>query len=197
MTDQPFTRIIPRREPDGTISHVPLRDGYAVPHRFAADSDAISLDISVDTNGTAHCLGVIVRATEVGGDVTGDTLRRIPIARLVKLAVASAARYYAPIEPGSEPVFHVFRPGPRDAEFYAQYTEDARRPRRGSPLTDDHLQQVAGLYRAALERGDPPTQTIADELHAARSTAARWVSLARERGILGASLPGQAGERRN
>jgi hypothetical protein len=81
------------------------------------------------------------------------------------------------------------------ATFYERYAKDARRPRRGSPVTDEHLRRVAALYRAALERGDPPTQTVGDEMHAGRSTAARWVAKARERGLLGEALPGKAGER--
>jgi hypothetical protein len=51
------------------------------------------------------------------------------------------------------------------------------------------------VYRAAVENGDPPTQTIADVMHASRPTAARWVAKARERGMLGESLPGKAGEK--
>ena len=193
MPDSPFKRFISGREPDGTVSYAPLRDGYEVPQRFTAESDTLTLYIEVDSDGTRHCRGVAVRAPG-GGDVTSETLR-IPLARLVKQAVAGASRYRAPIEPGGEPVFHLFLRGPRDAEFYDEYTRDARRPRRGSPLNDDDLGEVAARYRAALKRGDPPTQTVADEMHAARSTAARWVAKARERGLLGASLPGQAGER--
>jgi hypothetical protein len=193
LSEQPFTRIEPAREPDGTISYVPLRGGYAVPRRFTAESATIALEIEVDSDGTRHCRAAAVRATG-DEDVTSETLR-IPLARLMKQAVAGASRYYASMEPGGEPVFHVFLRGPRDAEFYDEYTRDARRPRRGSPLNDEHLRQVTELYRAALERGDPPTQTVADEMHAARSTAARWVAKARERGLLGASVRGKAGER--
>jgi hypothetical protein len=69
-----------------------------------------------------------------------------------------------------------------------------RRPRRGSPITDANLNAVAERYREALERGDPPTQSVARELNVARSTAARWVTKARERGFLGPALQGRAGE---
>lgn len=75
-----------------------------------------------------------------------------------------------------------------------RYAKGGRRPRQGSPVTDHQLGEVAQLYRAAIAQGVPPTQTIADEMHAARSTAARWVGKARERGFLGAALPGRAGE---
>ena len=60
---------------------------------------------------------------------------------------------------------------------------------------DDKLRRLADLYRTALANGDPPTQTAADALGVPRSTVARWVAKARERGLLGAATPGKAGER--
>jgi hypothetical protein len=80
------------------------------------------------------------------------------------------------------------------AQFYERYARDARRPHRGSPVTDENLRQVAKLYRAAIKRGDPPTETVAETMHIARSTAARWVTRARERKLLGPALRGRAGE---
>ena len=62
-------------------------------------------------------------------------------------------------------------------------------------MTDEQLQRVATVYRAAIGRGDPPTQTIAAVMHASRPTAARWVARARDRGMLGESLRGRAGEK--
>jgi hypothetical protein len=194
MTDHPYTKIRPHREDDRTISLVTLRDGFAVPRRFTARGETVSLDVEVDTDGTVACRAIEVRAAD-GEAVTGETLRRLPVAKLTRQAVAGAARLYQPVTDGGPPIFHLTgAPVRAHADFYNSYTRDARRPRRGSPLTPQHLAQVAALYRAALQRGDPPTQTIASEMHAARSTAARWVALAREQGLLGASLPGQAGE---
>jgi hypothetical protein len=63
-----------------------------------------------------------------------------------------------------------------------------------SPITDEHLQEVARRYRAAHKRGEPPTHTVAREMGTSRATAARWVGLAREKKHLGPALPGQAGE---
>jgi hypothetical protein len=88
---------------------------------------------------------------------------------------------------------HATTSADRDA-FYERYRRGARRPRRGSPVSDANLRQVADLYRAAFRRGDPPTRTIADEMHIARSTAARWVAKARDRGMLGPAMQGKAGE---
>jgi hypothetical protein len=53
MPDHPYTNIRPHREDDGTISYVELRDGFAVPRRFTARGETVSLDVEVDTDGTA------------------------------------------------------------------------------------------------------------------------------------------------
>ena len=166
---------------------------YAVPRQFCSTvrDDDLSLELEVDiemVGDDPHCRRLEVRALD-GSEITGATLRRIPVARLIGILLANAA--WKVTGPAT------FQTGMLDserAEFYERYASNVRRPRRGSPVSDDHLGRVAELYRAALERGDPPTQTIADEMHAARSTAARWVAQARERGHLGPSLPGRAGE---
>ena len=134
------------------------------------------------------------------GPVTRELLRKIPITKLLATAMKTPLVYFKIGEPPPgggakiEPPTSVER-----AKFYESYAQGARRPRRGSPLTDDNLDKVAKLYRSAVERGDPPTQTVADQMQVARSTAARWVSAARSRGLLGPAVPGRGGEggRRN
>ena len=80
------------------------------------------------------------------------------------------------------------------AAFYQQYANDPRRPRRGSPITEDNLLEVARVYREAVKHGDPPTQAVADGMNVARSTAARWVAAARTRGLLGPAMRGKGEE---
>jgi Family of unknown function (DUF6214) len=173
---------------------VPLGDGYAAPRHFIAESDTVRLEIEVDEAGSGHCRAVAIRARE-GESLTSESVR-IPLSGLVKQAVASAA---APVEAGTVEGLDVLQailttPRQEAQEFYERYTKNARRPRRGSPFTEENLRQVADLYRAALERGDPPTQTVADELNVPRSTAARWVGKARDRNLLGPALRGRGGE---
>jgi hypothetical protein len=61
--------------------------------------------------------------------------------------------------------------------------------------TDEALKQVAAMYRVAHLMGLPPTGAVAQGLSLARSTAGRWVSMARQRGFLGKAEPRKAGER--
>jgi hypothetical protein len=199
---------------------VPMGGYLRVPRRFRVEVEdeatVTTLHVEIDQE-RAWCRRVDVQA-EDGGEVTGEHLRQIPVKRYVEWALTWLLYKVQtpedlpwtpndPIEdlprdmiglefvhlPDGDFAVNPVPSGERVA-FYEQYTSKARRPRRGSPVTDEHLTQVAELYRAAFERGDPPTQTIADTMHVARSTAARWVGLARKRGLLGASLPGRAGE---
>jgi hypothetical protein len=60
---------------------------------------------------------------------------------------------------------------------------------------DDRVERAAAEYRQALERGSrSPTADVARVLDVGRSTAARAISEARERGLLGAALRTAAGE---
>jgi hypothetical protein len=71
------------------------------------------------------------------------------------------------------------------------------RPRPGpKPKSDAHLQRVARIYRAAIERGTrAPREAIVDEFTVAYSTASKWIRDARRRGFLGPAIaPGTAGE---
>jgi hypothetical protein len=72
----------------------------------------------------------------------------------------------------------------------------ASRPGRGTRLSDEYLQVVADVYKAALASGSrSPTADVSKQLNTARSNAGRYVAEARRRGILGKATPGQAGEK--
>jgi hypothetical protein len=66
-------------------------------------------------------------------------------------------------------------------------------PRRNS-VTREHLEQVATVYRKAEAVGLPPTKAVSEQLGASHSTAARWVGMARQKGLLGPAQPGRSGE---
>jgi hypothetical protein len=175
---------------------VPTSDGRSfVPRSFTARTEidalpgiSIELDIEVSDRLQAHCSGL--RLSAGSGQVTSETLRQIAVGRLAREAVATVASFFERDEtaPGN---FWMFPPADVAAEIFA----DARRPRRGIPLTDADLEEVADLYREAVAGGDTsPTLTISERKHVGRSTAARWVSRARARGYLGPAVRGRAGE---
>jgi hypothetical protein len=53
---------------------------------------------------------------------------------------------------------------------------------------------VARVYREAWARGDPaPTVAVAEAFSIRKTTAAKWVVVARRRGYLGPAVPRRAG----
>lgn len=70
------------------------------------------------------------------------------------------------------------------------------RTRAGSKgLPPEHFERVAQGYRDAL-RDDPraPVKHLAERWHHPEATIRTWLKQARDRGLLGAAMPGKAGE---
>jgi hypothetical protein len=189
--------------PDFKEGIATLDPHHGVYRRFAATMKLaeaeVTLDVDVDDQGVATC-----RRIELSAElVNGELLRRVPVGRLVAAAMTAAHFRFVPRDEPSGGALRIdfgekiarLPSGAESVEFYERYAQNARRPRRGSPLTEENLRQVADLYRAAMRRGDPPTQTIAQAMHITRSTASRWVAAAREKELLGKALRGRAGER--
>ena len=66
---------------------------------------------------------------------------------------------------------------------------------RQQEYDDQHFRDVADWYRRAVaEIPRSPTKWLAEQLHVSEPTARRWVQRARDRGHLGPSTPGRAGE---
>jgi hypothetical protein len=69
----------------------------------------------------------------------------------------------------------------------------ARPGPKGHP--PEHYERVAAAYRQALiSHPRSPMRALAEQLHASDATVRRWVQRARDKGLLGPSVPGKAGE---
>ncbi len=76
-----------------------------------------------------------------------------------------------------------------------QSASERRRSLRPTGLDDDEkLVYVAEAYRFGVLVGQPPTQLVAEQLGMSRAAAGRWISRAREEGILGPAVGTKAGE---
>ncbi len=79
----------------------------------------------------------------------------------------------------------------------AEKTKDLRAAlesgRRGRDLGEDHYREVAAVYAAALREGRPPTKAVQEHYTVEKSTAAKKVARARERGFLPKTTRGRAG----
>ena len=101
-------------------------------------------------------------------DLTVEMYRRVPIIELWKQAVKQSM------------------PKP---EFNATLTG----AQRGSTLPDDLLEEVATIYKDALNYKLSPIEAVAKSFSISKSTAAKRVMLARKHGYLGKATRGKAG----
>lgn len=116
-----------------------------------------------------------------GQRLTGNLLRQVPIARLVREAAANAIVH---LRDG----FAVrFVSGP-----FGVIPPDLQGPRK---IDDDFLSEVASVYREAVAIGITPALSIQRRFGTSPGNARRWVMRARKRGLLGpAPSRGKAGE---
>jgi hypothetical protein len=125
-----------------------------------------------------------VKRREGGPPVTTEGIREIPVTAILRLAVES----------------NVMRAGPTIRKgntsswewTWASPLALSERTRRTGP-TDADLQTVADLYHVAYATSQPPTKLVMNRLDLPRSTAGRWIALARKRGLLGPATPRKAG----
>lgn len=164
---------------------VPVAPGLSMPDTVTVKvEDWTGFDIEltvVPGEGRLVAKAVSVSQRDGGPPVTGEVLRSIPVARLTK-----------------EAAVHVVALG--EDEFGTStltpwvFTPEVVKGLRDAGPAPSTLEAVAHLYRLALLKGEPPTKAVEETLGLPRSTAGRWVGLARQEGHLGAAEgPGKAG----
>jgi hypothetical protein len=175
------------------IDYVRLAEGLAVPRHleafFASPAEplkSLRMTVGVSPEGVPECAELAI-SSEPGGPAVKGTDLRVPLQRLMALALKWIAR---PAEFDANG--NVVRLGPR-LSLQETGIASAPSPRR-TPRTIDHewLARVAAVYREAQavprskRFGRPqPTQAVADTLAVGvYSTAAKWVSAARDAGLL-------------
>jgi hypothetical protein len=126
-----------------------------------------------------------IRRREDGPPVTTEGLREIPVAAFLRLALEGS----------------LLRVGPREHDGHTSSWELtpaapialSERAQAGGGPSDADLRAVADVYQLAYLTGAAPTKTVMQRLDLPRSTASRWIRMARERGLLGPATPGKAG----
>lgn len=66
------------------------------------------------------------------------------------------------------------------------------RPPGPDGLTDAFFRELASAYTSAVARGERPNKTLAEQTGYPKRTVERWVYLARKRGFLTPTRPGEA-----
>jgi hypothetical protein len=181
----------------GTPWRVQTRQlGNQVWHRVHADKLALDVVVrlGVGEEGRLGCTGVMLGITD-DREVTARALRTVPLGEIMTAVAAFVSGVGAGDDPLSRAVMKHY--GQELLAGTAGGLETQRRPQRPGPSgwTDEHYAHVAKTYREAL-RSAPrgPVKSSARTLNASESTVRRWIKTARDRGLLGESVPGKAGE---
>jgi len=179
----------------GDIEWVSFGPQHVIPRRFQArvrDRRYPFCEFEVEVrDGKPTCVWLQVETTDTVPTITWSNIR-LPLRMFVEEATAVAAMRLVTGPDGRVTGHPSYLHS--DEEFEAFYeAASTRLPRRGVPLDDEHLRKVAEVYRDP-RGGRHPTEFVAEQLHATRPTAGRWVMKAREKGFLGKARDRQAGE---
>jgi hypothetical protein len=122
-----------------------------------------------------------IQRHEAGGPITTEGIREIGVATLLHQAVELN-------------VMHTEATG--DGGFKATWSalpllSEGARAGRGP--SEEDLRIIATVYQVAYATGTPPTKAVMLRSGVPRSTAGRWIRMARERGLLGSATPRKAG----
>lgn len=127
-------------------------------------------------NGTPHATGISLSLVEGEGSLSSSLLRKLPIGALINYDLQHG---------GAQKIC---------LQSKIQISSETQGPQRGQPLDSKILEQVAFLYRQALQNGTSPSKMIAQAFLITESSAAKRIMAARKAGFLGPACPGKKGE---
>ena len=172
---------------NASLRTVFVAPGISAPSRFAVEvteQEPYDVALMVEVvGGRFVCTSFTASPGAEGEPITTEGLRRIPVATLVRLGAQQVAMQFE-------------QHGEGDTAYTRHESTswtDTKRLVAAGP-TDETLRFVAFQYRFAYAVGEGPTKAVQERLGLPRSTAGRWVDMARKRGYLGAAEgPGKAG----
>jgi hypothetical protein len=170
-------------------------EGYAlspVTARVDHPDLAYALGIAVSVvHGQPVCTQLTVVQKDGGPPVTRRGLNSIPVDQIVRAVAA-----YAAVRTEHRPGVVVYRPVAPEEAGILRAELAPRRGRRSDPVARDQLiERVVRSYRDLIAAGvRQPKPAIARELSISQSYVGSLLAEARRRGLLGAAVPGRAGE---
>jgi len=185
--------------PIGRVS-VPLVEGLEVRARFVVryhGTPLLPYNVTLEALALPEpfryiCIDMRCELKTLDQPLTTVGLRAVNVTRLM-----SAAGQAILTKPDDYGIIRTTRDRGRDAAapwFPAieALRYDPRAIGRGGP-TLEAIRATALTYRIAYLLGVPPTESVRETLGLEKGTAARWVSRAREAGLLAATTRGKAG----
>jgi hypothetical protein len=158
---------------DPNSARIEVVDGVPVPSVMSAkaisEDPPFEVDVVIELREGRMVATSVTCSTGEAGNVSTEILRQIPVAQIVTSGVLSAV--------GMLPLAGT----------------DLAALRRAGP-THETLGAVAAVYRLAYLTSGRPTAYVRETFGVSKSTASRWVQLARAKGFLGAASPRRAGE---
>lgn len=165
-------------DPHGDMREVEgFPEGILAPRRITASATGhdpdYDLELEIELERGRYVLRTMTCRARKRGAITSEGVNAIPVPMIVRFIVGRVL-FIPLISPGraANPALAVEGP------------------------TETALKRVAATYRMAHLMSLSPTKSVAQDLGLPRSTAGRWVAMARSRGFLGPAEPRKAGERR-
>jgi hypothetical protein len=120
-----------------------------------------------------------------GPPVTGEGIRKIPVAGILRHTLPDVALRITETGPGQYVLTPILPGGEASEDQMMAAVREAMAvaPKR-YPVTEARLKKAALLYSDAEARGDPPTKHVATSMTVSRATASRLIREARNRGYL-------------
>jgi hypothetical protein len=162
-----------------------LRVPAALTATFEFERDhTFTLELAI-RDGHPVCERLEVTRNPARGPLTGDELRRIPLANWIEYAYTGSAMIRKHLEDSTatwEPI--------ETADEVERAASLLSKSRRRNAITDSLLRDVAKVYKT--HEGAAPTKAVQEAFLVSHSTAARYVRLAREQGHLPETTAGRA-----
>jgi hypothetical protein len=164
---------------------VPYGSELALPRTYTASADGedlayrVTLEVATDGDDGPRCTRVTYEQVEGGPAVATAGVRSIPLGQLLRESVGLAA--WVPQSRDGEIVGATSFVPPDELE---RAVREVTGGRRRWLLTDEHLSEVASVYKAHRRNAAgvrAPTAAVMEHFGVTRPTAGRWVMAARKR----------------
>jgi hypothetical protein len=161
-----------------------------------------ALQLTAEVEDGQLLLGELILRRRPGGPgVTGEGIRAVPVASILRQVAPMAAM--GAVEPGTwtplrsedevRAFMRAYRASPRKAGDPPSRRSTHRKPDLSDAAPAQRLGEVADTYRAALAAGSSaPSKVIAARFRVTPGYARRLVQRARAEGLLGGTVQGKA-----